>query len=73
MIHVWKISIFFIFQDPETPDPWIDVFEADTIREMCPQLGNLIRVSHPDWDWFGEDCLHLNIYTPVSYQIDAYY
>lgn len=47
-------------QEPQAPDPWRDVRDAQTERSIAPQ--NVI--------FFGtgyegdEDCLFLNVYTP---------
>ena len=50
------------------PSEWIDVYEADSPGNVCPQSPWIIELSHPGWDKYSEDCLHVDIVTPVSIQ-----
>ena len=52
-------------QPPEESLSWEGVYQATEIGPACYQnLITSIRISHPGWDWYDEDCLHLNIVTP---------
>ena len=57
--------MFLSKQSPVPPDPWTGIFEADTLGNACPQDVGFIQLTNPGWEKVGEDCLHLNIYTPV--------
>lgn len=43
------------FANPERPDPWVDTYDATTVRALCPQ---------PMVGTKDEDCLYLNVYAP---------
>ena len=56
----------FFHQNPEPRDPWTGVFDATPLGAACPQNPRgLLRLTHPDFDNWSEDCLNLDIYTKV--------
>lgn len=56
------------FRPPEPLQSWDDVVDATTRRSACPQVAISPLLS--SGVEFSEDCLHLNIWTPVArYQV----
>ena len=61
------------FQPPKKPESWTGVKDAIAYGEICPQLPSDPRseyVQMIEWDQhsnsgMGEDCLHLNVWTPA--------
>jgi carboxylesterase type B len=47
-------------QEPQAPDPWKDVRDAQTERSVAPQIDIFLGKGHQG----DEDCLFLNVYTP---------
>jgi para-nitrobenzyl esterase len=53
------------FESPVPVAPWAQVREALRFGKQCPQaMGGKVKPGQFDNETFGEDCLHLNIYTP---------
>lgn len=53
------------FEAPVSAEPWDGVRPALRFGKQCPQLmGGKIRPGQFDNETYGENCLHLNIYTP---------
>jgi para-nitrobenzyl esterase len=53
------------FAAPEPVEPWQGVREAAAFGKQCPQqYGPKVRRETLDSDAYGEDCLHLNVWTP---------
>jgi carboxylesterase type B len=55
------------FELPQKPEPFDDVFVADTLTDVCMQnpIG-LMFMTHPFWTKYSEDCLSLNIAKPAN-------
>ncbi|CAD5111482.1 DgyrCDS791 [Dimorphilus gyrociliatus] len=52
------------FMPPENPDRW-ENYVADSLGPVCPQgSAGVLLLTHPLWDSFDENCLHLNLYAP---------
>lgn len=53
-----KKKLYVRFKNPEPADSWDEIRQADSFGNVCPQLdqGNIIG---------DEDCLFLNVYTPL--------
>ena len=59
MMHRWRA--------PEEPEPWSEPLDATSLKSACVQTAvNDIQVTHPGWNDYSEDCLHLSIYTPAD-------
>ena len=52
-------------QSPVAPDPWTEVLDVLEPGAVCPQDLDSILDTNPDWDRVSEDCLHMDIYSPV--------
>jgi para-nitrobenzyl esterase len=53
------------FAAPEPVAPWQGVRSAKAFAKQCPQqMGGKVRPEMLKGEAFGEDCLHLNIWTP---------
>ena len=46
------------------PGAMTDVFIANETGNACSQDPRSIQLTHNGYTKFGEDCLHLNVYTP---------
>ena len=51
---------------------WEQPFYADTPGTQCPQGGGIFDWTHPGYDDIGEDCLHLNVFTPTVKSLIIY-
>jgi hypothetical protein len=52
-------------QEPQAPDPWKDVRDAQTEKPVAPQIDIFMGKGYQG----DEDCLFLNVYTPkVAHQ-----
>jgi para-nitrobenzyl esterase len=56
------------WRPPEPPAEWDDPLSADELGPMCPQIQSvemLARMTGEAGAPMGEDCLHLNLWTPA--------
>jgi para-nitrobenzyl esterase len=54
------------FKPPEVKPKWKGVFEAYEFGSVCPQVYDPIEISDPNEKMNEEDCLTLNIWSPVG-------
>lgn len=52
------------FEKPQEPEPWTEVYQAYDLGLPCPQSLGMIIFTHPQWEGYSEDCIHLNLVTP---------
>lgn len=56
---------FTVLKRPQKAEAWSDVFEANSLGNVCIQNPvGVIVFTHPGWTKYSEDCLNLNIYAP---------
>ncbi|CAG2177933.1 unnamed protein product, partial [Oppiella nova] len=53
------------FMPPRNPDPWTEQKDATNYRVKCPQVEDRFEYTPTEDIIESEDCLYLNIYTPV--------
>ncbi|XP_077999627.1 neuroligin-4, X-linked-like [Glandiceps talaboti] len=55
------------FAPPQNPNPWTGVLDTLVFKPACPQRKNYLNdVIGGEFDNYDEDCLYLNVYSPVQ-------